>query len=208
MQESQRKSMSNGKNIRLETEDVERELPAAEPDDGFVETPAQGAESDAQAAKSTAAAVSDELHKLQAERDQLFDRLARLQAEFENQRKRSAREQQEFRDYALANALASLLPVMDGLDLALKNSASEKTEIRSGVELVRKQFADALAKLGLREIPSEGEPFDPQLHQAVEMVESDKVPDHHVLQELQRGYKLKDRLLRPAMVRVARKPNR
>ena len=191
--------MSNSKNIRIETEDVDRELPAAEPDDGFVEDSTQ--------AQPVAPPATDELQKLKTERDQLFDRLARLQAEFENQRKRSAREQQEFRDYALRNALASLLPVMDGLDLALKNSAGEKTEIRSGVELVRKQFADALAKLGLREIPAEGEPFDPQLHQAVEVVDTDRVPDHHVLQELQRGYKLKDRLVRPAMVRVARNPH-
>ena len=192
--------MNNSKNIRIETEDIERELPAADPGDGFVEDSAQGSQ-------SAASTASDELQRLKTERDQLFDRLARLQAESENQRKRGAREQQEFRDYALGNALASLLPVMDGLDLALKNSAGEKSEIRSGVELVRKQFADALAKLGLREIPAEGEAFDPQLHQAVEMVDTDQVPDHHVLQELQRGYKLKDRLLRPAMVRVARNPN-
>ena len=192
--------MSNTKDVHLESEDFERELPPAQPDDGFVEGSVQGTQ-------PAAPPLGDELQKLKAERDQLFDRLARMQAEFENQRKRSAREQQEFRDYALANALTSLLPVIDGLDLALKNSAREKSEIRSGVELVRKQFTDALAKLGLREIPAEGEPFDPQLHQAVEMVETDRVPDHHIVQELQRGYKLKDRLLRPAMVRVARNPN-
>ena len=188
---------TNGKNTNLDTDDLEHELPAAEPDDGYVESPAQGVE-------SSATAASSELQKLKEERDQLFDRLARLQAEFDNYRKRSAREQQEFRDYALANAVGSLLPVMDSLDLALKNSAGEKSEVRSGVELVRKQFADALAKLGLREVPAEGEPFDPQYHQAIEVVESDQVPDHHVLQALQRGYKLKDRLIRPAMVRVAR----
>ena len=188
---------TNGKNTNLDTDDLERELPAAEPDDGYVEGPAQGGE-------TSATGASNELQKLKEERDQLFDRLARLQAEFDNYRKRSAREQQDFRDYALANAVGSLLPVMDSLDLALKNSAGEKSEVRSGVELVRKQFADALAKLGLREVPAEGEPFDPQYHQAIEMVESDQVPDHHVLQALQRGYKLKDRLIRPAMVRVAR----
>ena len=191
-------AQTNTKN-NLETEDIERELPAAEADDGYAETSAQ--------AGGAPAAASDELQKLKAERDQLFDRLARLQAEFENYRKRNAREQQEFRDYALANAVTSLLPVLDSLELALKNSAGEKTDIRAGVELVRKQFADALAKLGLREIPAEGEPFDPQYHQAIEMVETDKVPDHHVLEQLQRGYKLKDRLIRPAMVRVARNPH-
>lgn len=181
----------------LETEDMERELPPAEPEDGFVESSARVEEP---------SAAADELQKLKAERDQLFDRLARLQAEFENYRKRSTREQQEFRDYALANAVTLLLPVLDSLELALKNSADQKSEIHSGVELVRKQFADALVKLGLREIPAKGEPFDPQYHQAIEMVDSDKVPDHHVLEELQRGYKLKDRLIRPAMVRVARNP--
>lgn len=191
-------AQTNSKNTPLETEDMERELPPAESDDGFVESSARSAE---------VATPSDELQKLKTERDLLFDRLARLQAEFDNFRKRNAREQQEFRDYALANTVTSLLPVLDSLDLALKNSAGEKTDIRSGVELVRKQFADVLTKLGLLEIPAEGEPFDPQLHQAIEMVDTTEVPDHHVLQELQRGYKLKDRLLRPAMVRVARNPN-
>jgi molecular chaperone GrpE len=70
--------------------------------------------------------------------------------------------------------------------------------------LIRKQFQDALEKLGLRSIPAKGEPFDPRLHEAIEMVDSNEVEDHHVLEELQRGYKLKDRLLRPSMVRVAR----
>jgi molecular chaperone GrpE len=192
-------AQTNGKN-NLETEDIERELPPAEANDGYTETSAR--------TEGTApASASDEVQRLKNERDQLFDRLARLQAEFENYRKRSAREQQEFRDYALANAVTSLLPVLDSLELALKNAGGEKTEIRAGVELVRKQFADALAKLGLREIPAQGEPFDPQYHQAIEMVETDKVPDHHVLEELQRGYKLKDRLIRPAMVRVARNPH-
>jgi molecular chaperone GrpE len=77
-------------------------------------------------------------------------------------------------------------------------------DLRSGVELIRKQFQDALEKLGLRPIPAKGEPFDPRLHEAIEMVDSNEVKDHHVLDELQRGYKLKDRLLRPSMVRVAR----
>jgi molecular chaperone GrpE len=190
-------AQTNGKN-NLETEDVERELPPGEANDGYTESSAQA---------EPPSPPPDELQKLKTERDQLFDRLARLQAEFENYRKRSAREQQEFRDYALANAVTSLLPVLDSLELALKNSTGEKTDIRAGVELVRKQFADVLAKLGLREIPAEGEPFDPQYHQAIEMVETDKVPDHHVLEQLQRGYKLKDRLIRPAMVRVARNPH-
>src|SRR5450755_84626 len=138
--------------------------------------------------------------------DTLLDRLARLQAEFENARKRTAREQQEFREYAVADALKALLPILDSFERALQTSDSEKSEFRGGVELIYKQLQDALVKLGLRPIPAKGEPFDPHLHQAIEMVDTKDAEDHHVLDELQRGYKLKDRLLRPSMVRVARNP--
>jgi molecular chaperone GrpE len=148
-----------------------------------------------------------ELEKLKAERDTLLDRLARLQAEFENARKRTAREQQEFREFALADALKSLLPILDSFERALETGSQEKSEIRSGVELIYRQLHDALGKLGLRAIPARGEPFDPYLHQAIDMVDTNQAPDHQVLEELQRGYKLKDRLLRPAMVKVARNSN-
>ena len=185
------------KTREIRPEDIERELPPAE-DDGVAEEAGSGAPS--------IAGAQDELRRIKEERDLLFDRLARLQAEFENFRKRGQREQQDFRDYALTEAARSLLPVLDSLDLALKNSANQQSDLRAGVELTRKQLFDALAKLGLREIPAEGEPFDPQYHQAVEMVDTSEAPDHQVLHELQRGYKLKDRLLRPAMVRVARNP--
>ena len=181
----------------IRPQDIDHELPPAEPD-GFEER-----ENSAQVQP----AAQDELERIKAERDSLFDRLARLQAEFENYRKRAQREQMDFRDYALADAVRSLLPALDSLDLALKNSVGENSELHSGVELTRKQFADALAKLGLREIPAQGEIFSPQWHQAVEMVPREDVPDHQIIEELQRGYKLKDRLLRPAMVRVASNPN-
>src|SRR5207237_9788028 len=139
-----------------------------------------------------------ELEKLKAERDSAIVRLARLQAEFENARKRAAREQQDFREYALADAVKALVPTLDSFERALKAGEAQKSEFRGGVELIYKQLQDALAKLGLRPIPAKGEPFDPHLHQAVEMVDTDvdtdEVEDHHVLDELQRGYKLKDRL--------------
>jgi len=133
-----------------------------------------------------------------------LDRLARLQAEFENARKRAAKEQQDFREYALTDAIKTLLPVLDSFERALQAGAAEKSELRGGVELIYKQLQDALQKLGLRPIPAKGEPFDPYLHQAIEMVETSEAKDHEVLEELQRGYKLRDRLLRPAMVKVAR----
>ena len=173
--------------------DLEHELPAADENEE---------------ATSTATVQPEELERLRQERDTLLDRLARLQAEFDNFRKRNAREQQEFRDYALADAIQTLLPVVDSFDRALRSPARDSDEFHAGIELINRQFHDALAKLGVEPIAACGEPFDPNLHQAVQMVETGEAEHHHVLDELQRGYKLKNRLLRPAMVRVATKPKK
>src|SRR6266704_5037054 len=189
---------TNGKSeVHAPELDAEHELPASDDanDEGSTAGVPRSSESTSHVSES---------QKLKAERDALVDRLARLQAEFENARKRAEREQQEFREYALADAVKAMLPTLDSFERALKAGEAEKSEFRGGVELIYKQLQDALAKLGLRPIPATGEPFDPHLHQAVEMVDTDEVEDHHVLEELQRGYKLKDRLLRPSMVRVAR----
>jgi molecular chaperone GrpE len=177
--------------------DLEHELPPAE------ETSAEaGAPEHAAAPAEEVASLRQELEKVKAELDHLLDRYARQQAEFDNARKRAAREQQDFREYALTDAVKTLLPVLDSFDGAIK--APEGSDFRSGVELINKQFHDALAKLGVQPIEAQGAPFDPHLHQAVQMIETDQVEDNHVVEELQRGYKLKDRLLRPAMVVVAK----
>lgn|SRR5262249_28360301 len=176
--------------------DLEHELPPAA-EEG--EEQSRGADSPQQVS-----AIQPELEKLRAERETLLDRLARQQAEFENARKRVVREQQEFRDFAAADALKALLPALDSFERALKVSGGDKSEFRNGMELIYRQMQDALQKIGLRSISAKGEPFDPRLHEAVEMVDTADVKDNHVLEELQTGYKLKDRLLRPAMVRVAR----
>jgi molecular chaperone GrpE len=144
-----------------------------------------------------------EAEKLKSENALLLDRLARLQAEFENFRKRSLREQQEFREYALSDALKQVLPILDSLDRALKAEGVSVEDFHSGVELIDRQFHDVLTRLGVEPIAAQGQPFDPSLHQAIQMVETTEVPDHHVLDELQRGYRLRDRVLRAAMVRVA-----
>jgi molecular chaperone GrpE len=141
---------------------------------------------------------------VRTERDVLLDRLARLQAEFENARKRSAREQQEYRDFALANALHSLLPVLDSLDRAMQAREQNPEQLRVGFELIQKQLQDALSKLGVAPIAAEGEVFDPRLHEAIEMVDVDDTGSDRVINEVQRGYLLHDRVLRPAMVLVAR----
>jgi molecular chaperone GrpE len=178
--------------------DLEHELPPADGDDSS-ET-GGNASGDGQTSGR-----ESELQKLKAERDTLLDRLARAQAEFENARRRAAKEQQDFRDYAAVDAIKPLLPVIDSFERALQ-AKSAPGDFRSGVELIYKQLQDALAKMGVRAIPAKGEPFDPHVHEAIEMVETSEAPDHEVLEELQRGFKFKDRLLRPAMVKVAKNP--
>jgi molecular chaperone GrpE len=186
-----------GKNGKTEVEeqqlDAEHELPAADENENQAET----------ASKPAPAMHVSEVEKLRSERDALLDRLARTQAEFDNARKRAAREQQDYRDYALMDAIKTLIPVLDSFDRALKSSP-EKSDFHVGVELIHKQLQDALAKIGVQPVSAKGQPFDPRFHEAIEMVEMEDVPDQQVIEELQPGYKLKHRLLRPAMVKVAR----
>lgn len=174
--------------------DVEHELPASEDQE-------EQAVSESRRGQSHVS----ELEKLRQERDTLLDRLARMQAEFDNARKRAVKEQQDYRDYALVDTIRILIPVLDSFERALQTS-NEKSEFHIGVELIYKQLQDALAKIGVQPVAAKGTKFDPQFHEAIEMVDTDKAEDHEVLDELQRGYKLKNRLLRPAMVRVARNP--
>jgi molecular chaperone GrpE len=150
--------------------------------------------------------VPAEVHAaLQAERDQLLDRLARLQAEFDNARKRQEREKADFRDYATANVVEQFLPVLDNFTLALGANASAE-QLRQGVELIVKQMDEVLRGLNVQPVPTVGEPFDPRVHEALGSVERDDLPDHSVADEIRRGYKLRDKLLRPAMVRIVSNP--
>ena len=147
----------------------------------------------------------DEYEKLKAERDQLLDRVARLQAEFENARKRAEREKADFRDYAIGTVVEQFLPVVDNFELALKSTGSAE-QLRSGVELIVKQMEEVLRQLQVTSVASVGEAFDPRHHEAIGSVERDDLPDQHVAEEIRRGYRLRERLLRPAMVRVASNP--
>ena len=150
----------------------------------------------------TAAVPQEEYDRLKAERDQLFDRLARLQAEFDNARKRESKERTDFRDHAVANAVEQFLPVLDNFQLALKSTGSAD-QLRTGVELIVKQMEEALRGLNVQAVETVGSVFDPKVHEALEMVERSDVPDHQVLEEVRRGYRIRERLLRPALVRVA-----
>ena len=176
--------------------DTDHELPVGDSvvDDDAVASPEREA----------AAGGESLVERLKAENAFYLDRAARLQAEFENYRKRSAKEQEEYRAYALADALKQILPILDSLDRALKTENASAEDFHAGMELIDRQFHDVLAKLGVEPITTEGQPFDPSLHQAIQMVESADVPAGHVVQELQRGYRIKNRLLRPAMVVVAK----
>ncbi|HLJ26171.1 MAG TPA: nucleotide exchange factor GrpE [Candidatus Angelobacter sp.] len=187
-------------------QNIEQELPPADANDGFEESAAAAGtvQNDPRTEPAAGPRPVEDTQKLKAERDNLFDRLARLQAEFDNYRKRASKENADFRDFAVADAARSLLPVIDSFTLALKNAQANPEDFKKGVELIHKQLQEAVQKMGVQRIPAEGQPFDPRLHEAIEVVESNKVADNHVLEELQPGYKIKDRLLRPAMVRVAK----
>ena len=172
-----------------------------DPENANSEAAAAGAADDAAEEKVSRA----EFDKLKAERDQLIDRLARLQADFENARKRAERERAEFRDYAAASVVEQFLPVLDNFELALKASGSTE-QLRSGVELIVKQMEDVLRQMQVTVVPTVGEPFDPRHHEALGSVERDDLPDQHVAEEIRRGYKIREKLLRPAMVRVVSNP--
>ncbi len=171
-------------------------------EDGIVSSVAAEGEAAATAEALEVAALREESSRLKTERDQLLDRLARLQAEFDNARKREVRERAEFRDYALVNSVEQFLPVLDNFQLALRSDGSAE-QLRTGVELIVRQMEEILRTLGVQAVPTKDAVFDPRVHEALEMVEREDLPDHQVIEEVRRGYTLRERLLRPALVRVA-----
>jgi molecular chaperone GrpE len=154
----------------------------------------------------TMAGVHEECERLRAERDGLFERLARLQAEFDNARKREQRERADYRAFAVADAIEQFLPVLDNFRLAL-NSNGTAEQLRTGVELIAKQMDEVLRSLNVTPVETVGQPFDPRVHEALESVERTDLPDHQVIDEIRRGYRIKERLLRPALVRISVNPN-
>jgi molecular chaperone GrpE len=176
--------------------------------DPATELPAPTAEEqleDRQGGAGPGQTTQTQIDQLTAERDRLLDRLARLQAEFENARKRAERERAEQRDFVTAGAVEQFLPVIDNFELALKSTGTEK-QLRSGVSLIVKQMEEILEKMQVKAVPTVGELFDPRFHEALGTVERDDIPDQHVAEEVRRGYKIRERLLRPALVRVAHNP--
>jgi molecular chaperone GrpE len=153
-------------------------------------------------AASALEAVLAERDQLLVERADLQDRLLRRQAEFENFRRRAEKERADVLEYAATDTVRTLLPVADDFERALKVESADK-EYARGMELIYQRLVGALTRLGLEPIIAEGQPFDPNVHHAIEMVEREDVEDHTVIGEFQRGYNFRGRLLRPAMVKVA-----
>ncbi|HVN81208.1 MAG TPA: nucleotide exchange factor GrpE [Terriglobia bacterium] len=150
----------------------------------------------------------EEFETLQRQNDELFERFLRKQAEFENFRKRTEKEKQEFLEYVLFHFIKDLLPVLDSLERSLNAPDGESVEDhKKGIELVLKQLREILSTAGLQPIRSLGRLFDPYHHQAMLREENDRYAENEVIEELQRGYIFKDRLLRPSLVKVAVAPS-
>ena len=173
---------------------------------------AEAAVNPAEAAAPTPEQIA-ELKTRAAKADENWERLLRTTADFDNFKKRAAREKIESAQYATASVLQKLLPILDNFEMALaaaQNAAAAPqggmASFQSGVTMIQQQLKSVLVESGLEEIESAGKPFDPNFHEAISEQESAEVPEGHVLQQLRKGYKLKDRLLRPATVVVAKKP--
>jgi len=153
----------------------------------------------------------DELKQRAARADEHWDRLLRATADLENYRKRAAREKQEAIRYANESLLEKLMPVLDNFDMALSAAQNNQTgttqSMQQGVNMILQQFKTVLQDAGLEEVDALGKAFDPHLHEAIAQQESAEVPEGQVLQQVRKGYKLRDRLLRPASVVVAQKPH-
>jgi molecular chaperone GrpE len=157
------------------------------------------------------APLQSQIDTLTAEKAALYDKLLRRQAEFENYRKRVERERGELYQQGRDDVLLQFLPVVDNFERALSSletSEGDAEALRHGVELIHKQFKDALAKFGLEPVEAVGQTFDPHIHEAVTTEATDKHKENTVIQEFQRGYKIGDRLLRPAKVKVASSPEK
>ena len=168
--------------------------------------PAVVTEADAGTPVDTAASADgDRFAVLSRERDDLYDRLLRTTAEFENYRKRIERERREQADSAVTDVIQELLLLVDDFDRALQvDAAAQPDAYQRGIELIHKQLIDLLRKRGVTPIDALGADFDPHLHQAVAHEASPGHRDGEVIEEFRRGYMLRDRLLRPAMVKVAK----
>jgi len=153
----------------------------------------------------------EELKARAAKAEESWDRLLRTTADFDNFKKRAARERTEAIQFANAALIQKLLPVLDSFEMALaaaQNAKDDKSSsLQAGITMVQSQLKSALVEAGLEEIDAAGKPFDPTQQEAVSQLETTDVPEGHVIQQIRKGYRLRERLLRPASVVVAKKPS-
>lgn len=204
-------SNGNGLAVAEESATVEEAVPLSPQDTAVApDGVAESSETDHEVASATEASPTvstEQFEAVQKEKQELYDRLLRKQAEFDNFRKRTEREKIESYDYAVANFILGLLPALDGLERGLSVSEGETVEsYKKGIELILKQLRDLLASAGVQPIRVTGQMFDPNFHQAVMREESSILLENEIIEEMQRGYTFKDRLLRPSMVKVAVAP--
>ncbi len=156
-------------------------------------------------AEAQIVALTAERNQLVAEKADLKDRLLRALADFDNFRRRAERDRSDYVQFANVEMVRDLIPILDDFRRAMKVETADK-DYAKGIELIDQRLFETLRKAGLEPIEAAGKPFDPNLHQAVDRVQSDVLPDHRLLEEYQSGYNFKGKLLRPAMVRVAVRP--
>src|SRR3984893_6537000 len=176
--------------------------PIVDPGENATATGAADPPGDRGAAASMLEAVTAERDRLLEEKNELVELLRRRQAEFDNFRKRAEREKSDVLEYAHSDSVRAILPILDDFERALKTPTADK-EYARGMDLIYQHFTDALKKLGLETITTKGQKFNPHIHHAVDMVETDDVEEQTILDEYQPGYNFRGRLLRPAMVKVA-----
>lgn len=207
--------MANGENTtnndsNLEMDQVQPELNGDSGTAGAVndvinqDAEEQLADEKKDAEESEEEKIKKELALQTARAEDYYNRLARMQADFENFRRRTQKEREELIKYASEQLILSLLPVMDNFQRALEAKDEDPRKVIEGVEMIFRQIEDILVKEGLEPIPAVGEEFDPSRHEAVMQEETSDYPDNTVTQELRRGYNLKGKVIRPAMVKVAR----
>ena len=190
----------------------ENVTPTADPA-GSPATPAAAAASEVPVVIEPATVTPEQLAELQAratKADENWERLLRTTADFDNFKKRAAREKQDAIKYATESLLQKVIPVLDNFEMALAAAQSSSTEglksLQDGVSMIYSQLKSVLTEAGLEDVDATGKPFDPNFHEAVSQQESKEVAEGQVLQQLRKGYKLRERLLRPATVIVAKKP--
>jgi molecular chaperone GrpE len=198
-------------NIRIKGKENDPMQEDKAKENGFLKAPDHGEGTDSENhLKNPDEMTKEELSEWMAEKEEEskknYDLFLRAQAEMENLKKRHQKEKQEWHKFAAEQLIKDLLPSLDNLEMALSHTKNENAleALKEGIEMTLKGLKSALEKAGLKAVEAHGEPFDPCFHEAVSQLENDEIEAGHIIQELQKGYTLSDRLIRPAMVVVSR----